>query len=173
MNFQNQEEEGESGLPVWARREAFPLAGSGWGWEDRKGKRYECASLVELEKVIREDDGGKVKLVWTPDSEYFQVPEEVGALAGAITEVRKKWAVEDLADARHRIKMLGGGLAFLLLYMSYQGWVALERFQSANGVEMTLWQEGKWILKVLIESTTVGLALLAFLVFAFIPGIRH
>lgn len=169
MNFQNQEDDEESGLPVWARREAFPLAGSGWGWEDRKGKRYDCASLVELEKVIREDDGGKVKLVWTPDSEYFRIPEEVEALAGAISVVRKKWAVEDLADTQHRIKMLGGGLAFLLMYMSYQGWVALERFQSANGVSMTFWQEGKWILKVLIESTTVGLSLLAFLVFAFIP----
>ena len=163
------DEEDDSTLPVWAREDAFPIAGEGYGWLDRKGGRHTCASFEELSNTIREDKDSVVNLVWTPETPHCRVPEEIEALTEPVATVRKRWAEDDRADARHRIKWFGGGVLVFLAYMAYQGWNSLGNFEKANGLNLGLLAELVWVLKVLLSSTSVGIALLGFLIFAFIP----
>lgn len=169
VNKQVQEGSEELGLPVWAREEAFPEATDGFGWIDRKCGRHVCASLDGLSKAIREDKDSAINLVWTPASDFCQVPEEVEALTEPISEVRKRWAVDDLANAKHRMKWFGGGVAILISYMIFVGSSQLNGIERASGLDMSFMQEAKWVLNALAKSTTVGISLLGFLVFAFIP----
>ena len=171
MNNEGQVKEGseELGLPVWAREEAFPPAEEGFGWVDRKGRRYEIASLEDLAATIREDKDTSIDLVWTPASKFCQVPEEVEALAEPISEVRKSWSVADLETAKQRLKFLGLGVAGLVAWMAYQGWSRLSAAERAKGVDLGFFNEVLLVLKAVSQSTTVGIALLVFLIFAFIP----
>lgn len=136
---------------------------------DRKGRRHDCASLEELSKTILDDSTSAVSLVWTPDSPFCRVPEEIEVLEEPIREVRKRWAADDLADARHRMKTFGIGLAVLIGYMAFQAWVVFGLRERASGLDLGWVEQAKFILKALAASTTVGLALLFFLIFAFIP----
>ncbi|MBC7979347.1 MAG: rhomboid family intramembrane serine protease [Armatimonadetes bacterium] len=155
--------------PVWAREEAFPPAGEGFGWIDRKGGRHVSASVDELSQTIRGDRDSVVNLVWSPESAYCKIPEEVEAFEESISEIRKRWVNDDLLDARHRLKWFGFGLGALVAYMVFQSWKQLGLLQQANGLDLGVVQELKWILKALIGSTSVGISLLGFLIFAFIP----
>lgn len=159
----------EHRLAVWARDSAFPKAGEGFGWMDRKGGRHACVSLEELSKTIREDKASEVNLVWTPDSPFCRVPEEIDALSEPIREIRKRWASDDLADAEYRLRNFGIGLAVIFGYMAFQAWGALGERQRASGLDQGWVEQLKFILKSMAASTTVGFALLAFLIFAFIP----
>lgn len=156
-------------LPIWARDEAFPKAGEGYGWVDRKRGLHTSASLEELSTTIREDKDSIVDLVWTPDSPYCRVPEEIEAFAEPIVVVRKRWAKDDLADASHRLKLFGIGLAIFIGYMSFQAWRMLAIRGTASGVEIGSNAELKFVFLTLRHSTSVGMALLGFLIFAFIP----
>ncbi len=150
-------------------KDAFPIAGEGFGWLDRKGRRHSSASFEELSRVIREDKDSVVNLVWTPDLPHCRVPEEIEALAEPIIAVRKRWAVDDRADARHRMKLVGGGVFVLMVYMAFHGWKSLTNAERANGIDLGWLAEFAWIAKAMLASTTVGIALLGFLIFAFIP----
>jgi len=156
-------------LAVWARDEAFPKAGQGYGWVDQKGGRHACATFEDLSKTIREDRASAVSLVWTPDSPFCRVPEEIEVLAGPIREIRKRWATDDLADAQYRLRNFGIGVAVLLGYMAFQAWRFFGERQKASGLDLGLVEQLEYIAKALIASTSVGLAMLAFLIFAFIP----
>jgi membrane associated rhomboid family serine protease len=156
-------------LAVWARDEAFPKAGRGYGWMNRKGGRHACASFEDLSKTIREDRASAVSLVWTPDSGFCRVPEDIEALAGPIREIRKRWATDDLADAQYRLRNFGIGVAVLLGYMAFQAWGLFGELQKASGLDLGLAERLEYIAKTLAASTSVGLAMLAFLIFAFIP----
>jgi membrane associated rhomboid family serine protease len=144
----------ELDLPVWARDEAFPEAGNGFGWIDRIGDRHELASEEELSKTIREDRDSVVGLVWTPASPYCRVPEEIEAFAEPIRDVRKRWITEDLTNARHRLKW------FVAAMLVVVGWMIFHAPPETGT---------KSILRAIMSSTTIGIALLIFLVFAFIP----
>lgn len=161
--------DGQHRLAVWARDEAFPKAGEGYGWLDRKGGRHASASFEELAQTIREDKASAVSLVWTPDSGFCRVPEDIEALAGPICEIRKRWATDDLADAQYRLRNFGTGAAVLLGYMAFQAWGVFGERQKASGLDLGLAERLEFIAKTLIASTSVGLAMLAFLIFAFIP----
>lgn len=164
MNVADQEA-AESDLPIWARKKAFPAAGDGYGWIDRKGGRHVCDSLDDLSRVIREDKDSVLDLVWTPECKHCRIPEEIEDFTEDISKVREGWAREDLLDANHRMKICGGGLAALLAWMTFQAW----RVYQASGRDEGFFAEVKWIVTALSASTTVGIALLVFLVFAFIP----
>lgn len=152
-------------LAVWEREGAFPKAGEGYGWMDRKGARHHCGSFEQLSKTIREDSASAVSLVWTPESHFCRVPEEIAALTQPIKEIRKRWATDDLADAQHRLRNFGIAVTVLVGYMAFQAWGHFaERDDTSGWVERL-----EFILKALAASTSVGLALLAFLIFAFIP----
>lgn len=169
MKSDNQEEPAESELPVWAREKAFPKAGEGYGWIDRKGGRHSCESLADLSNVIRGDKDSVLSLVWTPDCEYCRIPEEIEAFTEDILEVRQSWAKEDLLDANYRMKWLGGGVALLLAYMAYQTHGIYQQRLKASGLNESFFSEVKWVVTAISASTTVGIVLLVFLVFAFIP----
>ncbi|MEP2777387.1 MAG: rhomboid family intramembrane serine protease [Luteolibacter sp.] len=169
MNAGDQKAVAETDLPVWARRKAFPKAGEGYGWIDRKGGRHACGSLDELSRTIREDKDSVLSLVWTPESEYCRIPEEIEIFTEPIAKVREGWAKDDLLDANHRMKWFGGGVFVLLAYMSFNAWRVYQARQQASGLDEGFFSELKWIVSVLSASTTVGISLLGFLVFAFIP----
>lgn len=110
-----------------------------------------------------------ISLVWTSDSPFCRIPEEIEALEEPIREIRKRWATEDLAEAQRRMKWFGGGVAVLLAYMVFSASAVLSGLQDASGMEMGWVGKLQWILKALLSSTTVGFGLLGFLIFAFIP----
>ncbi len=169
MNEAEADGDEEHHLAVWARSGAFPKAGEGYGWMDRKGARHVCSSFEDLSKTVRGDTNSAVNLVWTPDSPYCQIPEEIEELEESITEIRKRWVSDDLADAQFRLRNFGIGLVVILGYMTFQIWGILGEREKANGLDLGWVEQLKFILKALAASTTVGLALLAFLIFAFIP----
>ncbi len=150
-------------LPVWARDKAFPPAGDGYGWLDRKRGRHTCSSLEDLAKTIREDKGSAVDLVWTPESANCRVPEEVEALAEPILEVRKRWAADDMADANHRMKWFAIFLGGFIAYMVYLN------LGQVKDLDIPGWKKCQLMLEMLSRSTYIGMALLGFLIFAFIP----
>src|SRR5687767_8051643 len=94
-------------LPVWARDDAFPVAGPGWGWVDRKGQRVECGSFEELSQAIAEDAGARVDLVWTPEARGYVLPEEIPALHGALRESRIRWARWEIEEGKRQMLMFG------------------------------------------------------------------
>ena len=165
VNAEEEEVAEESDLPIWARKTAFPKAGEGYGWIDRKGGRHKCGSLDELSRVIREDKDSVLDLVWTPDCGYCRIPEEIEVFTEDIAKVRAGWAREDLLDANHRMKIASLVLAGLLGYMAYQAHGVFR----ANGFGLGSVSEVKWVFAALAASQAVGISLLVYLVFAFIP----
>ena len=159
----------ELDLVVWQRAQAFPPAGEGFGWIERKGGRHSCASLEELSQTIRNDHGSVVDLVWTPDSEFCCIPEEIEAFTEPIREIRKRWVEDDLVSARKRLMWFGLALAVLLGYMVFQTLLRISAVERANEISFDAMQRGQLILRMLSQSTTVGMSLLGFLIFAFIP----
>ncbi len=153
MKEADQDASEELDLAIWQRDEAFPPAGEGFGWIDRKGGKHSCESLEELSRIIREDRDSVLDLVWTPDSEFCRIPEEIEAFTEPIQDVRRRWAEDDFADAKHRLKWFGIGVAVLLVWMAYQA----SKIPSLS------------VFQVLTQSTVVGMSLLGFLIFAFIP----
>ena len=169
MNDAELEGSEELNLPVWARDEAFPPADEGFGWVDRKGHRHPSSSLDGLATTIREDKDSVVNLVWTPDSPHCRVPEEIVAFEEPIAVVRKRWATDDLADAKNRLKWVGLAVLGVIAYMAFQAWRMMNVRGTASGIELGPYAELRFIFQTVKHSSSVGLALLGFLIFAFIP----
>lgn len=131
-------------LPVWARADAFPAAGPGWGWVDRKGRRVTCQSFEELAGAIVKDAGARVDLVWTPDAPGLVLPEEIPALHPALRDARVRWARWEIEEGKRQMLMFGAVFGLML------AWHGLRTGQ-------------------ILSSGTMGLALLLFLILGFIP----
>ena len=131
-------------LPVWARPDAFPEAGPGWGWVDRKGRRIPCSSFEELSNTIVKDAGARVDLVWTPDAPGLVLPEEIPALHAALRDARIRWAQWEIEEGKRQMLMFGAALGLML------AWHGLRTGH-------------------ILSSGTMGLALLLFLILGFIP----
>lgn len=93
--------------PVWARPEAFPVAGPGWGWVDRKGRRVGCADFAALSEAIVNDAGARVDLVWTPAGGYLVLPEELPELHPALRDARLRWAEWEIEEGRKQMQLFG------------------------------------------------------------------
>ena len=149
----------DSPCPIWARPDAFPEAPSGWGWVDHKGRRNVCDSQQQLIKAISEDSDARVILAWTPETPRMVLPEEVpGAIAAVLTS-RKRTAGADLTEAQDRLRWFGFLLGGLGVYLFYQGWVHAPETSS----------RALFAARVIFNSASVGVMLLMFLIFAFIP----
>ena len=144
--------------PVWARPDAFPCAPSGWGWVDFKKKSHPCDTPEALIAAIREDRGTGVDLVWMPGRDHLMLPEEMPDAAAAVLATRHRRATEDLLEAQGKLRWFGGLLAGLAGYMFYQGWVHAPRGEHLN-----------FALHTVLASMSIGITLLMFLIFAFIP----
>ena len=161
MKDAEQDGSGDLGQAIWERDEAFPKAGEGFGWMDRKGKRYAAGSMGELSRTIEEDRGCVINLVWTPESRYCRVPEEVEVFEKPIREIRQRWAADDVTGARGRMRWLGMGLLVFMGYLAISGF--------ARGGDVELGERVGFFLNALSRSPVVGMVLVGFLIFAFIP----
>ncbi|RYD53988.1 MAG: hypothetical protein EOP83_22635, partial [Verrucomicrobiaceae bacterium] len=131
-------------LPVWAREDAFPEAGPGWGWVDRKRLRYPVESFDALAGAIVEDAGAQVDLVWTPEARSLVLPEEIPALLPALREARVRWARWEMEEGKRQMMVFGGIFAVMVLW----SFLATGR---------------------IMASGSVGLALLLFFLLGFLP----
>ncbi|MCW1914441.1 rhomboid family intramembrane serine protease [Luteolibacter sp. GHJ8] len=134
-------------LPVWEREDAFPEAGPGWGWVDRRGRRVPCSGLEELSAAIVSDAGARVDLVWTPAAKGFVLPEEVPELFPAMREARIRWARWDIEEGKRQMLVFGAAVA---------GFAAFNYFRGER----------------LMASGTLGLALILFLILGILPWYR-
>ncbi|MGD9418151.1 MAG: rhomboid family intramembrane serine protease [Verrucomicrobiota bacterium JB025] len=148
--------------PVWARPDAFPKAPNSWGWATIKGTRHTCASLAELIRAIGADREAEIALAWTPDDEFMVLPEEIDEAAAAVSTARRLRADDDLDLGRSRMRY------FSLLLAALIGWILWQNWKIAPAAT-PLPQHLLFAAKALISSTTAGIALLMFIIFAFIP----
>jgi membrane associated rhomboid family serine protease len=149
-------------VPVWARQEAFPESPPGWGWVDPKGRRHPCDSAPALISAIRDDRDARVVLTWTPDHPHMIVPEEVPGAADAVLAARKRFAADDLLDSLDKLRWFGFLLGGIALYMFYQGWSRVPGDADSAGRLV-------FAVRAVTNSMSVGITLLMFLIFAFIP----
>ena len=156
-------------MPVWARDDAFPDAPSGWGWVDVKQNRHPCDSPESLISSIRDDRDGSVALVWAPNHPRMILPEELEGVGDALRAARERWTREDLMAASSKLRLLGAILAALTAYTFFNGWTIANRLAAQSGAAIDFPQHLKFSARVVLGSTQVGLALLAFIIFVFIP----
>ncbi|RYD25097.1 MAG: rhomboid family intramembrane serine protease, partial [Verrucomicrobiaceae bacterium] len=114
-------------MPVWARDTAFPEAPGGWGWADSNDKRTLCASEEELSRAVISDEGGRVSLVWAPETPWMVLPEEVPALNEAVVTSRTKWAQGDLDHYTSRLRR---GLIFFGMVFA---WIFYGQYRHVSG----------------------------------------
>ncbi len=158
-----------SDSPVWAREDAFPVSPPGWGWVDPKGQTHPCADKDVLASAIRSDRDGSVTLVWGPGYERMILPEELPGMVEALRTAREHWTRDDLAEAHYRLKWFGGIFGALVLYSLYGGYLMAEQLAARAGTTIDFLQGLKFSAGTVIRSTQCGLALLMFVIFAFIP----
>jgi membrane associated rhomboid family serine protease len=156
-------------VPVWAREDAFPEAPDGWGWIDAKKKTHPCDSLESLTAAIRDDRDASVTLVWAPGHPRMILPEELGGMSDALRTARARWYRDDLDDATHKLRWFGMILLGLTAYVFYGGMVLAEKLAAQSGTAVDLSQHLKFAARAVLDSTSCGLALLMFVIFAFIP----
>lgn len=156
-------------VPVWARVDAFPQAPPGWGWLDSKGKSHPCESPATLETAIRDDRDGSVTLAWTPAHGRMILPEELAGVGDALRSARDRWTRDDLAEASYRLRWLGVILAGFVGYAFFTGLVFANRLAEQSGSAVDLAQRLAFAARAVLSSQHVGLALLGFIIFAFIP----
>ena len=151
--------------PEWARDDAFPLAPAGFGWLDVKGRRHSCESLDALTAQVRDDPNGAVLLVWTPEFSTMRLPEEFGDFTAALASARERWTREDLAATTSRVRWLAAILGSLV------GWqLVMGALVAAHRVGDGGW--AGWLGAGLVEvrdSMSIGIVLLIFVIFGFIP----
>ena len=148
--------------PVWAREDAFPDSPNGWGWVDSKKKSHPCDSLESLTTAIRDDRDASVALVWSPGHPKMILPEELKGMGDALRTARARWTHDDLNSATHKLRWFGLVLAVLSAYSFYTSFVR-------NGQIADLFPRLQLALRTMLGSTQAGLALLLFVIFAFIP----
>lgn len=156
-------------LPVWARADAFPEAPENWGWVDAKGKSHPCLSADALATAIREDPSGNITLVWTPQTRRMVLPEELDEMTEALRTARERWTREDLADATKKIRWFGTICIVFCFYTLFQGFVHVGQLAAQSGTSIDLPQRLKFSAQVVLASPLSGMALLMFMIFAFIP----
>ena len=155
--------------PVWAREDAFPEAPPGWGWIDSKGKSHPGDSLDWLTAAIRDDRDGSVNLVWTPAHPRLMPPEELRGMGDALRTARERWTRDDLDDASYKLRWFGAALAGFSGWAFLGGFVLAGQLAEKSSTSIDGLQRLKLATRAMLGSTQSGLALLMFVVFAFIP----
>ncbi len=151
--------------PVWARDDAFPPAPAGFGWLDAKGRRHSNESLDALSAQVRDDPNGAVLLVWTPEFPAMRLPEEVGGLAAALAIARERWTGEEVAATTSRVRWLAAILGGLVGWQLVMG--ALAAAHRIGGGGLAGWLRAGLV--AVRDSAPVGMVLLLFVIFGFIP----
>ncbi len=138
--------------PVWAREDAFPEkpdagAFSLYGYTNVKGKQISAESLDELtEKISKSKES--LDLVWTPESDRMQVPEELDSLRRVLWKRRKDWAEDDLSNGKRMSAIFG----LVMLWYLYAG------FSNSGGDLLQA-----------LQSPQLGVVAVMLLVFGLLP----
>lgn len=156
-------------VPVWAREDAFPEAPHGWGWLDAKGKSHTCDSREALATAIRDDRDGTVNLVWTPENPRMVLPEEVDGMGDALRSARARWTQDDLDEANYKLRWFGAVCVGFCAYALFRGFVFAGQLAAQSGIDAAFVPKLKFAVGVVLDSTGAGIALLMFVIFAFIP----
>jgi membrane associated rhomboid family serine protease len=156
-------------VPVWAREEAFPEAPRGWGWIDAKGNSHPVDSRESLAAAIRDDRDGSITLVWTPAHPRLIVPEELSGMSEALRTARERWCRDDLDDATYKLRWFGALLGLCSAWFFYGGFLWAGHLAEKSGTTLDWIERLKLAIRAMLGSTQVGLALLMFVIFAFIP----
>ena len=155
--------------PVWARHDAFPESPPGWGWSDTKGKPHPVNSLEALTAAIRDDRDGSVTLVWAPSHPRMVLPEELGGMGDALRTARERWTRDDLDDATYKLRWFGAVLVGLSGWALLGGFILVGQLAEKSGTSVDFFQRMVFAIRAMLGSTQAGLALLMFVIFAFIP----
>lgn len=155
--------------PVWARADTFAPAPAGWGWMDMKQRAHPCDSLEALATAMLDERNRAILLVWTPDAPRLCLPEEIAGLSAAMAMARERWTREDLDTAVYRLRWFGLLLASFAAIAFYNGMHASPQFAARPGQLLDFLARLAFASKALLGSTALGLALLMFVVFGFIP----
>ena len=147
--------------PVWARENAFPHAPPGWGWVDYKGGRHVCESEEVLIAAIDGDQNALLAVVWSPASAHMVLPEELRGATAAVLHSRRALAALDLADACNKIRWFSFLASGLAAYLFMRAWSMAPAGEWVARLEFSI--------RALLTSMSLGVALLMWLVFAFIP----
>jgi membrane associated rhomboid family serine protease len=136
---------------------------------DVKKRKHPCESLESLANEVRDDRSGAILLVWTPDATRMCLPEEIVGLAAAMEVARERWTREDLESAGRKLRWAGLLLAGLSIYEFLNGMKWVARTAAEAGQVLDLSERAKLAAKLALGSLPLGLGLLLFVVFAFIP----
>jgi len=102
-----------------------------------------------------------MEFVWSPGSCHLVVPEEIPELASALLELRERNIRSDFDRLRQRLLVLTLVVSGLGIYQLIGGWLQFP----PGGIHEKL----PVLLRLMVGSTTLGLAVLGWLVFGFIP----
>ena len=155
--------------PVWARADAFPPAPQGWGWLDVKRRPHPCESPEALATEVRDDRQAAILLVWTPDAPEMCLPEEVPGLNAALAVARERWTREDLESAISKLRWFGILMAGFATHAFINGMTFFAKQAAATGQMLGFGERIYLAARSMFSSITLGLALLMFVVFGFIP----
>lgn len=147
--------------PVWARQDAFPVAPPGWGWMDYKLGLHPCESGDALISAIREDQSPGLVLVWSPAGGHMILPDELPQAASAVLTSRRRAALLDFNDAKDKLRWFSFMATGLFGYLFYQAWLLAPPSDALLRIQNTV--------LALFSSVSIGVALLMWLIFGFIP----
>lgn len=154
---------------MWARAGAFFPAPQGWGWVDVKRRLHPCASLEALATEVRDDHQNTILLVWTPDAPQMCLPEEVTGLSAAMAVARDRWTREDLEVAVSRLRWFGILTAGFATHSFFNGVSYIGKLAARSGHVLGFSERVYVGVRAMLGSTTLGLAVLMFVLFGFIP----
>ncbi len=97
------------------------------------------------------------------------LPEEIPGVSEAIRSARDRWIRDDLEAATRRLRWFSGGLIGLILWTFYRGLADAQRLADQAGTTAGLWDSIRIALGTVFRSNAVGIVLLVFIIFAFIP----
>jgi membrane associated rhomboid family serine protease len=155
--------------PIWDRPDVFPKAPDGFGWADAKNHRTPCDSIASLADAIRNDPSGTIEFVWTPEHPHLVVPETVDALSDAVLEARTRWTRKDLLESSAKLRWFTILLSGWSLYLVWNALQHITKIADKSGVSLPLSDRLRPAISHTLGSTSLGIALLLFLIFGLIP----
>lgn len=120
--------------------------------------------MDELVSQIREAPGGAVFLAWTPDHPRLRLPEEIAGLEEPLETARHRHVEEDWAAANQRVRVLA------VVFAAAAAWTFLAGFflaghHGVRGLSLLV----RCSFQAMLKSPYLGLFLLGFVIFGFIP----
>jgi membrane associated rhomboid family serine protease len=97
------------------------------------------------------------------------LPEELEGAGDAMRAARAQWTRDDYADAAHKLRWFGMILLGFGAYAFYGGFLLAKRLSPNAESASDVFQHLKFATIAMVRSTESGLALLMFVIFAFIP----